>query len=218
MLAILWRVILHRFIFSVFFKIILIPVTLYATAKDLKRLPFGLDSIAGCEEDCWNGNGEDPSNPRQGWIPGKQGIWHEDRSVNKPAGVQGWWPDYLGLDWNELSWIKKWWLGYKWCAFRNLCWNLRLRKWFSTNIHYDNIEILEYNSDYYNYKVVWKDLNGNKYFMRRKKFLGMTFEWGWEYYDYIHNKSDPRYGRIRKHGYTKEYKYKIYSIPSFRKR
>ena len=80
--------------------ILLVP-TLYATARNLDRLPWGLDPWFGCREDGWNGTGCDPDFKRQYW-----------RNVDGKT-VQGWWPDYLGVIWDDLPFIKRWWYGFR---------------------------------------------------------------------------------------------------------
>jgi hypothetical protein len=93
------------------FPLLIIP-TLYATARNLNELPWGFNKLYGNAEDGWNGNGE------------QRRYWN----------AQGWWPDYLGIIWSEQSFLKRWWLGYKWCAIRNPAWNLRLIPFFSISV------------------------------------------------------------------------------------
>lgn len=212
----LWRWFLHRFVLGLIGIIILIPVTLYATWKKLNKLPLGLDKVFGCEEDGWNGNGIDPNNPRQFWKPDDWHNIHEDRNGN-PTGTQGWWADYLKIDWGKQYFLKRWWLGYRWCAWRNMCWNLRLQDWFSDSIHYDDIKVTKL-KDTVPIHCEWVNKEGKKRFIKQKKLFGILFEYGWEFKPEIFNPEKPEYERVRKHGYTRMWKYRKFSIPSIRKR
>ena len=207
----LWRLLLHRLILWPVGIVLLIPITLYATARKLDQLPI-LNSIFGCEEDGWNGNGTDPNNPRQGW---QEGVYHkfvEDKDKKDGVNYQGWWYDYLQINYSELSFIKRWWLGYKWCALRNTCWNLRLSDWFGVRIHYNSIDpYIAVDLETEKYYADWK--TG---FYYERPLLGRLLEFGFEFYPYVFNLSDPLYDRIRKVGYTREYKYKTVSIPSIK--
>ena len=215
----IWRTIFRLFLALIAPVVLLLP-TLYAEAKVLKQLPWGLNSLFGCEEDGWNGNGIDPNNPRQGWEEGVKGKWIEEKDRKANKNYQGWWPDYKGVMWSELSFIKRWWLGYRWCAFRNVGWNLRLHPKFSTSIHYEDIVILYLwkDSETGEVTVEWKDIEGKEFFFRKKRFLGVMWEFGWEFYPSMFIKQEPEFKRIREHGYTRGYKYKHRSIPSSRPR
>jgi hypothetical protein len=113
---------------SLFYRVIVIAIgiplliipTLYASLKGLNELPWGLNKFYGNAEDGWNGNGE------------QRRLWNG----------QGWWPNFLGITWSELSWYKEWWLSYKWCTFRNPAWNLRLIPFFSISVEpYDIFDL-----------------------------------------------------------------------------
>jgi len=99
---------------------VLIYPTFIATRDNLAELPFGYDLIHGNKEDGWNGN----IVTRRFW------------------DGQGWWPSYLGVVWDELSFMKKWRLGYQWCAIRNPAWNVRYLPSASTSV--DTIDVLRY--------------------------------------------------------------------------
>jgi len=181
--------------------VLLIP-TVYATAKNLDRLPWGLDLIFGCREDGWNGTGCDPDFPRV--------FWTNVDGVTK----QGWWPDYLGIMWNDLSFIKRWWYGFKWCAWRNVCWNLRLTDWFGTSIHFKDIRIVDLNE---NTAIWYNKIDGKKRYFKRRKVFGVTFEYGYEFYHFAFDNTHPWYSRLRSEGYTFDVTpFKDRSIPSIR--
>lgn len=203
--------------------IVLIIPTLWATYKNLHKLPWGLDSIFGCEEDGWNGNGTDPNNNRQYWKPEKWDRHYTD-SQGKPLGTQGWWANYERVDWDNLSFLKKWWLSYQWCALRNVCWNLRLTDWFGTSIHYDDIQLKTFEWEKSNIKPVkaeW-EYDGKEYFFRRKYFGDWALEYGWEFYPWVFEESFQSYKDLREKGYGGYFgegnhsKYKDRSIPSLR--
>ena len=215
----IWRC-LVRILFMFLAPLVLFLPTIYAQIRGLNRLPWGLDSIFGCEEDGWNGNGIDPNNPRQGWEEGVKGKWIEEEDRVPSKKYQGWWPDYKGVKWSKLNGLKQWWLGYQWCAFRNVGWNLRLKSSFGTSIDYKDIVILYLRSDSKTREVTveWRDAKGKEFSFKRKKFLGVLWEFGWEFYPEIFLQGHPVFERIRKHGYTRGWKYKNRSIPSIRPR
>lgn len=154
---------------------LLIIPTIYASLRDLNELPWGLNKVYGNAEDGWNGNGE------------QRRLW----------GGQGWWPAYLGVNWYELSKLKRWWLSYKWCAIRNPAWNLRLIPWFSLSVEKENIVNFKYsgntrtqtksgNVETY-YDISFETISGRKcksHFRYKRlsdgKFLYLR--WGWKIY------------------------------------
>jgi hypothetical protein len=188
--------------------IILLPVpTLYATLRKLDRLPWGLDYIFGCREDGWNGTGCDPQNPR--------------KLFTKVDGItlQGWWPDYLGLIWDDLAWYHQWWLSYKWCALRNFAWNLRLLDWFSTSIHYNDITVTKMEKDGHRITVLWTSTNGKKYYFKRRKLINTWWDYGYEFHYELFDPTHPWYVKVRQQGYTFDVTpFKDRSIPSIRPR
>ncbi len=168
---------------TLFFRILIILVgfplliapTLYATARNLNKLPWGFDKLYGNAEDGWNGNGE------------QRRYWKG----------QGWWPNYLGIVWSEQSFLKRWWLGYKWCAFRNPAWNLRLIPFFSISVEPHNVFNLSVkgntllhdktgiNKNWYT--VTWVTIDNEKkkasfVYKRLYKDTFIALRWGWKVY------------------------------------
>jgi hypothetical protein len=207
----MWVKALARLLIFLPLAIIVLPIpTAWATFKQLNRLPWGLDPLFGCREDGWNGTGCDPDFPRVFW-----------RNVDGVT-VQGWYPDYLGVIWSDLSFIKRWWHGYKWCAWRNVCWNLRLTDWFGTSVHFDDIRVLSHYANGKEQTVVWysKIDSKKRYFKRREiPLLGGYWDYGYEIpFDYF-DRTTPVYKRLRKEGYTFDVApFKDRSIPSIRPR
>lgn len=156
------------------FPLLIIP-TIYASIKDLNELPWGFNKIYGNAEDGWNGNGLQ----RRYW------------------GGQGWWPAYLKVNWYELSPLKRWWLSYKWCAYRNPAWNLRLLPWFSISV--EALDIIKFShrgttdtqiksgtTEHY-YDVSFETTSGRKCksHFRYKRINSSAFlyiRWGWKIY------------------------------------
>jgi hypothetical protein len=191
----------------IFAPIILFIPTIYATIKELDRLPWGLDYIFGCREDGWNGTGCDPENIRKHWknVDGKT--------------IQGWYPDYLGVIWSDLSAFKRWWYSYKWCSQRNVCWNLRLTDWFGTSIHFDDIKIIKIDDGKVDKTAIWIGKDGKKRYFKRRKVFGLAFDYGYEFHFDYFNPNHIWYNRVRKEGYTFDVSpFKDRSIPSFRPR
>lgn len=188
--------------------IILLPIpTLYATIKDLDRLPWGLDYIFGCREDGWNGTGCDPDFKRQYW-----------RNVDGKT-IQGWWPDKLGVIWSDLPLIKRWWYSYQWCALRNFAWNLRLTDWFADSIHYNDIDVDWMEKNQNEITVTWHNKQGKKRYFKRRKILGVYWDYGYEFYWDLFDIDHPWYKRIRSEGYVFNVTpFKDRSIPSIRPR
>jgi hypothetical protein len=202
------RLLLDNFFFRPLAMLVLIPATLYATARNKERLPWGLNWLFGCEEDGWNGNGIDPNNPRKFWIPNKWGVYH-------PKGTQGWWPDYKKEDWSTMSFLKRWWRGYQWCALRNVTWNLRLTDWYAVSIHKDEITIdkLVVKDNYV--EALWH-IGKKSYYFKRRPIFGYCITWGWEFYPYMFLPEHSEYERFQHFGYQWEHKYKHRSVPSIR--
>lgn len=180
-----------RFLLRILLSLIGLPLlvipTLWATYKDLNELPWGLDKVWGNREDGWDGDGT------------QRHFWDLDGSVNKETGVQGWWPDYLrqqGVIWNELSFIKKWWYSYSWCALRNPAWNVRYLPYVSTSVdvldvlsftHEGNTEVVDGDSKvelWYN--LVFENKEGVFESRYRHKHLFKNYflhlRWGWKVY------------------------------------
>jgi hypothetical protein len=222
----MWIKALSRLLIFFPLAVILLPIpSLYATLRKLDRLPWGLNYVFGCMEDGWNGTGCDPSFPRKFW-----------RNVDGVT-VQGWYPDHLGLIWDDLSWHQQWRHSYVWCAFRNIAWNIRLRKWFATSIHFEDITIYKLERDGKRVTVEWADakgktkyfktrkicneiwigFEGSKYFKRRKIADETWLTFGYEFYIYLFDSSHPWFDRVREEGYTFNVTpFKNRSIPSFR--
>jgi hypothetical protein len=189
--------------------IILLPLpTLYATLRKLDRLPWGLDPLFGCMEDGWNGTGCDPMFPRKYWI-----------NVDGKT-IQGWWPDHLGLIWDDLAWYDQWWLGYKWCALRNFAWNSRLLKWFGISIHFRDIKVVWFEeSPNGEATYIWVGPDGKQQFKKRRLVFGKLVEYGYEFYPWAFDIEHPWYAKVRSLGYTFDVTpFKNRSIPSFRLR
>ena len=206
---------LLRLLLAIVAPVILIIPTLCATHKSLDRLPWGLNSLFGCEEDGWNGNGIDPNNPRRGWEEGRQGKWVEEDARNPDSLYQGWWFDYKDVSYSRLSFLQRWWLSYQWCALRNVAWNLRLTK-LAANTHYQQIQLDYLEVSGKTATVEWIGANGESYFFKRSSLGFILIEWGWEFYPEYFIEDTLEYNRIRNHGYTREYKYKTKSIVSVR--
>jgi hypothetical protein len=196
-------------LFIWFLAIVLLPIpSLYATLKKRNRLPWGFDYIFGCTEDGWDGTGCHPNNPRKHWknVDGKT--------------IQGWYPDKLGVIWNDLPWYKQWFHSYVWCAFRNFAWDLRMHDWFATSIHFNDITVTKFEREGHKITVEWVDKNGKKkYYKRRKLFNKWWWEFGYEFYWGLFDIAHPWYARIRTEGYTFDVTpFKDRSIPSVRPR
>nr|WP_136252884.1 hypothetical protein [Ningiella ruwaisensis] len=198
---------LHRLILSPIAKIVLIPATFHATARNLNQLPWGLNAIWGCEEDGWNGTGCDPNHPRV--------LWSNVDGKTK----QGWWPDYLRILWHEQPFIKRWWLGYKWCAIRNVCWNLRLQPWFAESIHYNDIKILKLKANR-PIDCLWRNKKGKERYIKQKRFKLFGFEryleYGFEFKPELFNPTNENFTRVREQGYIGIWRYRAVSVPSIR--
>lgn len=214
---------LFRLLTFIVAPILLIIPTLYATARKLDRLPWGLDGVFGCVEDGWNGNGIDPDNPRQYYNAGEWDVERADEN-GEPAGTQGWWPNYKRVNWAKLSFIKEWWLSYQWCALRNVCFNLRFGSFIGENIHYNAITLKRFEwqkSLTKPIRVEWINENGSKRFFRVSKIGNFLVTWGWEFYPWTQEPTFSSYKRLRKQGYynvntQKDSKYKDRSIVSVR--
>jgi hypothetical protein len=156
------------------FPLLIVP-TLYATARNLNELPWGFNKLYGNAEDGWNGNGE------------QRRYWKG----------QGWWPNYLGIVWSEQSFLKRWWLGYKWCAFRNPAWILRLIPFFSISVEPHNVFNLSVKgntllhdktgTDKKWYTVTWVTIDNEKkkasfVYKRLYKNTFIALRWGWKVY------------------------------------
>jgi hypothetical protein len=205
----LWIKLLFRLLMVFVAPVILFIPTIYATIRKLDRLPWGLNGVFGCTEDGWNGTGCDPSFPRK--------FWNNVDGIT----IQGWYPDYLGLIWNDLSLFKQWWHGFVWCAFRNVCWNMRLNDWFGTSTHFKDIRVVWYEVDATTGEVtvIWYGKDRRKRYHRRKKILGVLLEFGYEFPLDLFNKDHAWFKRVREQGYTFDVTpFKDRSMPSFRPR
>jgi hypothetical protein len=203
----MWFKALFRLVLMIIAPVLLLVPTLYAMDRKLDKLPWGFNYIFGCTEDGWNGTGCDPAFSRKFW-----------RNVDGKT-VQGWWPDYLGVIWEDLPWYKKWYYGYKWCAVRNVGWNLRLTDWFGTSIHFDDITVTTFEKEGHKITVEWTGPDGKSRYFKRHKHFGIYWEYGYEFhYDYF-DPTHPWYNRLREEGYTFDVTpFKDRSIPSFRPR
>lgn len=207
-----------RLVLFVVAPIVLFIPTLYATARNLNQLPWGLNKVFGCEEDGWNGNGIDPNNPRQGWEEGNWHVWVEEKDRKPGMKMQGWDCDHERIKWSELNFLQRWWRGFRWCALRNVTWNLRLTS-FAANTHYQTIEIVKNITKGKESYIEWKcHKTGKKYFFKRKYLFGVLWESGWEFEPRYFDKTDKLYRRVRDHGYTRVHKYRKYGIVSIRPR
>jgi len=189
--------------------LIVLPIpTAWATFKRLDRLPWGLDPLFGCREDGWNGTGCDPDFPRVFW-----------RNVDGVT-VQGWYPDYLGVIWSDLPFVKRWWYGYRWCAWRNVCWNLRLTNWFGTSIHYNDIRLVDFRTEGDELTAVWfSKIDGKRRYFKRRRIFGVLIDFGYEFHFPFFDEKHPWYVRVRNEGYTFDVApFKDRSIPSIRPR
>ena len=161
---------------------LLIPVTIYAVYRKLQFLPFGLNKFLGNEEDNWDGNG--------GALVKRKAWLSPDGST-----MQGWWYDYLNLNYHKLSFWQRWWLSYKWCALRNPAWNLRNVDLFSISVKKNDSRIIAIkgNTDKTD-STSKKDLSYTvefasnsrlyKSYYRLKVFSwgALMFRWGWKIY------------------------------------
>jgi len=205
----MWIKSMFRLLLMILAPVILFIPTLYATARNLDRLPWGLDYIFGCREDGWNGTGCDPAFPRVFW-----------RNVDGET-VQGWWPDYLGVIWSKKSFIYRWLRGFQWCALRNVAWNLRLNDWFGTSIHFKDIRVVWFEENPLTKEAIyiWYGKNGKKFYKKRQKIFGVLLEYGYEFYPEYFDEDHQWYRRVRNHGYTFNVApFKDRSIPSIRPR
>jgi hypothetical protein len=205
----LWLKLLFRLLMMFVAPVILLIPTIYATVKKLDRLPWGLDPFFGCKEDGWNGTGCDPEFLRKFW-----------RNVDRKT-MQGWYPDYLGLIWDDLPMFKQWWHGFVWCAFRNVCWNLRLTDWFGTSVHWQDIRVnwLERNDTTGEITVIWNNKKGKQLRHRRKLIFGFLLEYGYEFPYDLFDDAHPWFKRVRNEGYTFDVTpFKDRSMPSLRPR
>jgi hypothetical protein len=205
----LWLKLLFRLLMMLITPVILLIPTIYATVKQLDRLPWGLDPIFGCREDGWNGSGCDPDFPRKFW-----------RNVDRKT-YQGWYPDHLFIMWEELSLFDQWWHGFWWCAFRNVLWNMRLNDWFGTSTHFLDIKVLTFqrNAQTGEVCVIWLGKDGVKRYHKRIKFLGRLLEYGYEFPLDLFDENHPWFTRVRKEGYTFDVTpFKDRSMPSLRPR
>jgi len=204
----MWRRTFVRLLLLFAAPVILLLPTLWATYKNLDRLPWGLDSIFGCREDGWNGTGCDPEFKRQYW-----------RNVDGKT-LQGWWPDHLQVIWTELSFWQRWRYSYQWCAWRNVGWNLRLTNWFGTSIHFDDIKIKVLSVEGHEITAVWENkFSGKRYYFKRRKVFGTWWEYGWELHLPVFQLDSLHYFRLRGRGYTYDvWPFKDRSIPSVRPR
>ena len=216
---------LFRLLTMLIAPVVLFIPTLYATYKNLDRLPWGLNSWFGCEEDGWNGNGTDPDNPRQYNKPYEWDKHYADEE-GRPTGAQGWWPNYKRVNWYKLSFLKRWWLSYQWCALRNVCWNLRLSDFIGESIHYDDITLTRFKWDRKlaaPIDIEWINNNGSRRFFKRVKVFGVEVEYGWEFHPWAFEKTFASYKDLRALGYehpsiSNTAKYKDRSIVSIRVR
>lgn len=115
------------------------------------------------------------------------------------GGKRGWYSNYLGRDIRTLSKFKQWWLAYKWCAFRNPCWNLRYHPWASIDV--TNIDLKfkgntrEHDFDFINEKM-WYDCSINGKYkshfraIPRKNGTHWYIRWGWKIYPVMY-KTNP---------------------------
>jgi len=205
----LWIKLIFRLLMIFVAPIVLFIPTIYATLRNRDRLPWGLDPFFGCREDGWNGTGCDPDFPRVFW-----------RNVDGVT-VQGWYPDYLGVIWDDLPIWKQWYHGFKWCAVRNICWNLRLTDWFGTSTHFNDIRVVWYEVDKLTGEttVIWYDKTQNKKYHRRKIIFGVLLEYGYEFPLDLFAADHPWYNRVRDEGYTFDVTpFKDRSMPSLRPR
>tara|TARA_R110000772_G_scaffold125384_1_gene232058 strand:+ start:4174 stop:4794 length:621 start_codon:yes stop_codon:yes gene_type:complete len=205
----LWLKLLFRLLMIFVAPVILLIPTIYATARKLDRLPWGLDPFFGCKEDGWNGTGCDPEFPRKFW-----------RNVDRKT-MQGWYPDHLYLIWEDLPVYEQWWHGFWWCAFRNVCWNLRLTDWFGTSVHWQDIRVnwLERNDTTGEITVIWNNKKGKQLRHRRKLIFGVLLEYGYEFPYDLFDDAHPWFNRVRNEGYTFDVTpFKDRSMPSLRPR
>jgi hypothetical protein len=180
-----------RFLIRILLALIGLPLliipTLWATYKNLNELPWGFNKVWGNEEDGWNGNGT------------QRHFWLLNGNVSIANGVQGWWPDYLrqqGIIWRSLSFTRRWWYSYKWCAIRNPAWNTRNIAYISTSVDAQDVMFYQNSGNcravnkkskvdlFYNFKFANEDgeFQGkyrhtrlfNNYFLHRR--------WGWKVY------------------------------------
>ena len=177
---------LVRYIYIFFGYFILIPVVGYAEYHRMTELPkrfFVFDN----EEDGYHGN----------------------KAKKKYRNHKGFWEHYHDFDYNELSFLKRWWYSYRWCALRNPAWNLRYHSWLSIDNTKGDLHHVG-NTVYHDFrqnptaKKVWYDcvttIDGKKY---KSKFRlirlwgakALYLRWGWKIYPEYRkqNKAVPKY-------------------------
>lgn len=78
----------------------------------------------------------------------------------------GWYDNYLGIDISKQSKLKRWWISYKWCVWRNPCFNLR----YHHKISYDVTAPtnIEYEGNTYHHTKKWSYTKGPKAVLKYK--------------------------------------------------
>lgn len=160
-------------------------VLLYAVSKNLKHLPKPFY--------YWD-------NEEDGFYGDKRRHWDTDGDGVKD---DGWYENYLNIEYDSLSFFGKWWHCYRWCALRNPAWNLRYHPWIGKDLR-DVTYRYTGNTYEHNYgsgkrTKKWYTLyldNGGKANYRLipiTKNKSLQIRWGWKVYPYLDFKNLPKY-------------------------
>ncbi|ANI22024.1 hypothetical protein PP586_gp07 [Pseudoalteromonas phage vB_PspS-H40/1] len=85
----------------------------------------------------------------------------------------GWYDNYLGYDISKQSKLKRWWISYKWCVWRNPCFNLRYHPKISFDV--TNPQRIDFTGNTFHHTKLWsktKDPKAKLYYKMTANYDG----------------------------------------------